>query len=65
VFALLIVGLIAEGGGDLSVVFESENDLTLLLVFDSVVIVCAIPVFKNKNRNAIRIFFVFITIPLS
>jgi hypothetical protein len=39
VFELLIAGLIAEGGGERKVVTESEVDLTVLSVFDSVTIV--------------------------
>jgi hypothetical protein len=58
-----MAGLIAEGGGDRRVVTESEVDLTVLSVFDSVTIDCAFTLAKNAKNTAIKMNFLFICVP--
>ena len=61
---MFIVGVIADGGGDFTVVVESEYEFTVLLVVESVTIGCAFTEPKYINDNAIKANFFIFTSPL-
>jgi hypothetical protein len=65
-FEIFIVGVIADGGGDFTVVFESVTEFTVLFVVDSVTIGCAFTrpryiIDKTLNTN----FFICTSILLT
>jgi hypothetical protein len=58
---MFIVGVIADGGGDFNVVTESEYELTVLFVVDSVTIGCAFARPRYINDKTIKINFFICT----
>jgi hypothetical protein len=60
-FDMFMVGVIADGGGDFNVVTESEVDLTVLSVLDSVTIGCAAAKLIKDSNNRTNIYFIIVT----
>ena len=61
---MFIVGMMADGGGDLTVVVESDRESIVLFVVDSVTTVCASAKVTHKANKAMRIDLVVIHGPM-